>query len=114
AVRGYRTTWGSVPFKDQVLDEDAAVGERLDAVGAVLVAKLALGELAWGGVWVGGMARNPWKPERGWSGPSAGPAPATRARAGWSASAWAPRPWARSPRPARAPAPPGCARPSAG
>ena len=48
AVKGYRTTWGSVPFKDQVLDEDAAVVERLDAAGAVLVAKLSLGELAWG------------------------------------------------------------------
>jgi len=79
AVAGYRTTWGSVPFKDQVLNETAAVVEKLDAAGAVLVAKTAVGELAWGDVWFGGMCRNPWKLEQGSSGSSAGSASLTAA-----------------------------------
>src|SRR5512138_1882335 len=45
AVRGYKTTWGAGPYKDQVIDDDATVVQRLDAAGAVLVAKLTLGEL---------------------------------------------------------------------
>ena len=65
AVAGYRTTWGSVPFRDQVIDATAAVVERLDAAGAVLVAKTAVGELAWGDVWFDGMCRNPWKLDQG-------------------------------------------------
>ncbi|MFL6199877.1 MAG: amidase [Thermoanaerobaculia bacterium] len=81
AVKGYRTTWGSVPFKDQVIDEDAAVVERLDAAGAVLVAKLSLGELAWGDVWYAAMTRSPWNPEQGSSGSSAGSSAATAAGA---------------------------------
>jgi Asp-tRNA(Asn)/Glu-tRNA(Gln) amidotransferase A subunit family amidase len=81
AARGYRTTWGSVPFKGQVIDEDATVVERLEKSGAVLVAKLALGELAWGDVWFDGMTRNPWNPEQGSSGSSAGSASTTAAGA---------------------------------
>ena len=81
AAKGYRTTWGSVPFKDQVIDEDATVVERLEKAGAVLVAKLTLGELAWGDVWFGGMTRNPWNPEQGSSGSSAGSAATTAAGA---------------------------------
>jgi Asp-tRNA(Asn)/Glu-tRNA(Gln) amidotransferase A subunit family amidase len=81
AVRGYPTTWGSVPFRDQVLDVDATVVLRLDRAGAVLVAKLAVGELAWGDVWFGGMTRNPWNPEQGSSGSSAGSAATTAAGA---------------------------------
>lgn len=77
SAKGYRTTWGSVPFKDQVIDEDATAVERLDRAGAVLVAKLSLGELARGDVWFGGMTRNPWNLEQGSSGSSAGPAAAT-------------------------------------
>ena len=77
ATRGYRTTWGSVPFKEQTIDEDATVVERLDRAGAVLVAKLSLGELAMGDVWFGGMTRNPWNLEQGSSGSSAGSAAAT-------------------------------------
>lgn len=77
ATRGYRTTWGSVPFKEQVIEEDAAVVERLDRAGAVLAAKLSLGELAMGDVWFGGMTRNPWNLEQGSSGSSAGSAAAT-------------------------------------
>ncbi len=72
AARGYPTTWGASPFEHQVLDQDAAVVERLDAAGAVLVAKLATGELAFGDRWFGGRTNNPWKPEEGSSGSSAG------------------------------------------
>ena len=81
AAKGYRTTWGSVPFKEQVIDEDATVVERLEKAGAVLVAKLTLGELAWGDVWFDAMTRNPWNPEQGSSGSSAGSASATAAGA---------------------------------
>lgn len=79
AVRKYPTTWGAMPYKDQVIDEDATVVKRLEAAGAVLVAKLTLGALAWGDVWYGGTTRNPWNPEQGSSGSSAGPASATAA-----------------------------------
>jgi len=79
AVKGYPTTWGSVPFKEQRLDQTATVVEKLDAAGAVLVAKTAVGELAWGDVWFGGMCRNPWKLEQGSSGSSAGSASLTAA-----------------------------------
>ena len=72
AVRGYRTTWGAGPFEDQVIDVDATVVERLDAAGAVLVAKLTTGELAFGHNWFGGRTNNPWKPDEGSSGSSAG------------------------------------------
>ena len=72
AVRGYRTTWGAGPFRDQVIDVDATVVERLDAAGAVLVAKLTTGELAFGHNWFGGRTNNPWNPEEGSSGSSAG------------------------------------------
>jgi Asp-tRNA(Asn)/Glu-tRNA(Gln) amidotransferase A subunit family amidase len=79
AVKGYRTTWGSVPFKDQVIDEDATVVRRLEEAGAVLVAKLTMGELAMGDVWYGGRTRNPWNYKQGSSGSSAGPAATTAA-----------------------------------
>ena len=79
AVRGYKTTWGAGPYKDQVIDEDATVVQRLDAAGAVLVAKLTLGELAQGDIWYGGTTKNPWKVDQGSSGSSAGPASATAA-----------------------------------
>ncbi|RMH75023.1 MAG: amidase, partial [Calditrichaeota bacterium] len=79
AVRGYPTTWGAMPYKDQVIDEDATVIQRLEEAGAVLVAKLTLGALAWGDVWFGGKTRNPWNLEQGSSGSSAGSAAATAA-----------------------------------
>lgn len=79
AVKGYKTTWGAEPYKDQVLDVNAAVIEKLEAAGAVLVAKLTLGALAWGDVWYGGTTRNPWNLEQGSSGSSAGSASATAA-----------------------------------
>jgi len=79
AVKGYPTTWGTEPFREQRLEHDAAVVERLDAAGAVLIAKVSLGELAWGDVWFGGRTRNPWKLEAGSSGSSAGSAAAVAA-----------------------------------
>ncbi|MCE9592911.1 MAG: amidase [Planctomycetes bacterium] len=79
ATKGVRTTWGAPPFEHQMLDEDAAVVERLDRAGAVLVAKLSLGELAMGDTWFGGLTRNPWDLDHGSSGSSAGPASATSA-----------------------------------
>src|SRR5229473_1577584 len=79
AVKGYRTTWGAAGFEKQTVDEDAEVVRRLDAAGAVLVAKLTLGALAQGDVWFGGKTRNPWNPAQGSSGSSAGPASATAA-----------------------------------
>jgi Asp-tRNA(Asn)/Glu-tRNA(Gln) amidotransferase A subunit family amidase len=79
AVKGYKTTWGAMPYKDQMIDEDATVIKKLDEAGAVLVAKLSMGALAWGDVWYGGMTRNPWNPEQGSSGSSAGSASATAA-----------------------------------
>lgn len=79
AVKGYPTTWGAGGFEHQVIDEDATVVERLDAAGAVLVAKLTLGALAMGDVWFGGRTRNPWNTEQGSSGSSAGPASAVAA-----------------------------------
>ena len=79
AVQGYPTTWGSAPYREQQFDEDATVVRRLDAAGAVLIAKLTLGELAQGDRWYGGMTRNPWKLEQGASGSSAGPGSATAA-----------------------------------
>ncbi len=79
AVKGYPTTWGAMPYKDQVIDEDAAVVQRLEEAGAVLVVKLTLGALAWGDVWFGGSTRNPWNLEQGSSGSSAGSAAATAA-----------------------------------
>ncbi len=79
STKRYTTTWGSVPFKDQVIDENAAVVQKLEEAGAVLVAKLTVGELAWGDVWFGGKTRNPWDYEQGSSGSSAGSASATAA-----------------------------------
>ena len=79
AVKGTRTTWGSVAYQEQMIDETATVIRKLDEAGAVLVAKLTLGELAWGDVWFGGMTRNPWNLDEGSSGSSAGSAAATAA-----------------------------------
>ncbi len=79
AKRGYRTTWGSEAYREQVIDTDATVITRLEEAGAVLVAKLATGELARGDQWFGGRTNNPWKPDQGASGSSAGPGSATAA-----------------------------------
>ncbi len=79
AVRGYPTTWGFASFADRVIDLDATVVERLDTAGAVLVAKLSTGELAFGDRWFRGRTRSPWDPELGSSGSSAGSGAATGA-----------------------------------
>jgi Asp-tRNA(Asn)/Glu-tRNA(Gln) amidotransferase A subunit family amidase len=79
AVRGYPTTWGVEVYRERQLDADATVVRRLDEAGAVLLAKLSLGELAWGDVWFGETTRNPWKVDQGASGSSAGPGAATAA-----------------------------------
>src|SRR5215813_3658798 len=79
AVKGYPTTWGAGGFEKQSFNEDATVVKRLDAAGAVLVAKTTLGALAQGDKWFGGMTRNPWNTKQGSSGSSAGSAAATSA-----------------------------------
>jgi len=79
AVPGYPTTWGATPFRDQRFEETATVAARLAEAGAVLVAKLTMGALAWGDEWYGGKTKNPWKPDEGSSGSSAGSASATAA-----------------------------------
>ncbi len=79
AVEGTRTTWGATPYRDQRLTPTATVVRRLQESGAVLVAKLSLGALAWGDVWYDGRTRNPWNLQEGSSGSSAGPASAVAA-----------------------------------
>jgi Asp-tRNA(Asn)/Glu-tRNA(Gln) amidotransferase A subunit family amidase len=79
AVKGFKTTWGSPAFKDQVLDYDASVVEMLRDAGAVLIAKVTTGELAAGDNWFGGQTKSPWDPTQGSSGSSAGPSSATAA-----------------------------------
>lgn len=82
ATKGIKTTWGAEPYRDQMINYDATVVERLRGAGAVLVAKLSMGALAQGGRWFAGVTRNPWQPEEdrvGSSGSSAGSASATSA-----------------------------------
>src|SRR5438067_1980044 len=82
ATKGIKTTWGAEPYRDQIINYDATVVERLSDAGAVLVAKLSMGALAQGPKWFGGVTRNPWVPDEdrlGSSGSSAGPASATSA-----------------------------------
>ena len=74
AVKGYKTTWGSTPYKDQVIDEDSYVYTQLKKAGAVLCAKLSLGALAFNDKWFGGVTKNPWNLAQGSSGSSAGSA----------------------------------------
>ena len=79
AVKEYKTTWGAVPYKDQIIDVDATVITKLENAGAILIAKMTLGELAMGDVWFGGKTKNPWDLNRGSSGSSAGSASAVSA-----------------------------------
>jgi Asp-tRNA(Asn)/Glu-tRNA(Gln) amidotransferase A subunit family amidase len=76
---GIPTTYGAEPYRNRVPVADAAVVERLNAAGAVLVAKLSLGALALNDIWFGGQTMNPWLPEEGSSGSSAGPGAAVAA-----------------------------------
>ena len=79
AKKGYRTTWGFEPYRDQVIDMDATVVQRLEKAGAVLIAKLSTGEIARGDSWLGVQTMNPWKADEGSGGSSAGPGSATAA-----------------------------------
>lgn len=79
AVPNYPTTWGSAPYKDQVINETATVAKKLEEAGAVLIGKLVSGSLARGDVWFGGKTKNPWDLTQGASGSSAGSASATSA-----------------------------------
>ena len=73
------TTYGAEPFRNRIPTADATVTQRLNAAGAVLIAKLSLGALALNDIWFGGQTMNPWLLEEGSSGSSAGPGAATAA-----------------------------------
>jgi Asp-tRNA(Asn)/Glu-tRNA(Gln) amidotransferase A subunit family amidase len=79
STKGTRTTWGTKPYENRVIDEDAEVVVRLRNAGAILIAKLSTGTLAWADQWFGGKTLNPWNLEQGSSGSSAGPGSATAA-----------------------------------
>ena len=79
AVEGTHTTWGTPPYKEQVINQTAFVAKQLEKAGAVLVAKLSLGELAMDDIWFGGLTRNPWDTSKGSGGSSAGSSSATAA-----------------------------------
>ncbi len=76
---GIPTTYGAEFYRNRIPNTDAAVVQRLDQAGAILVAKLSLGALALNDIWFGGQTVNPWLPEEGASGSSAGPGAATAA-----------------------------------
>ncbi len=79
AAEGYPTRWGAPHLDQQVFPADATVVRRLQAAGAVLVAKLTTGEMAFGDQWAGGRTNNPWNLAEGSSGSSAGSGAATAA-----------------------------------
>ncbi|WP_236032594.1 amidase [Algoriphagus pacificus] len=79
AVEGTKTTWGAMPYKDQVIEKTATVVTKLNDAGGVLVGKFTLGALAMGDVWYGGKTKNPWNLNQGSSGSSAGSASAVSA-----------------------------------
>src|SRR5271154_3141920 len=66
SVSGIPTTWGAKPYANQVFDYDAAVIEHLRRVGAVLIGKAAMIELAGGlgyrfaNASLQGASKNPW------------------------------------------------------
>jgi Asp-tRNA(Asn)/Glu-tRNA(Gln) amidotransferase A subunit family amidase len=76
---GIPTTYGAEPFRNRIPAQDATAVQRLHDAGAVLIAKLSLGALALNDIWFGGQTMNPWLPEEGASGSSAGPGAATAA-----------------------------------
>ena len=78
---GIATTWGAEPYRNRIPTRDAAVVARLNAAGAVLVAKLSLGALALNDIWFGGQTMNPWLLEEGSSGRA--PGRDRRRRQGW-------------------------------
>ncbi|MEO8348411.1 MAG: amidase, partial [Acidobacteriota bacterium] len=86
ATRGIPTGWGARPLKDQAFSEDATVIRRLGEAGAVMVAKLAMIELAGGlgyntaAASSAGATKNPWDRTRWSCGSSSGSGSATAAR----------------------------------
>lgn len=76
---GVLTTWGAEPYQMRVPTADAEVVRKLRNAGAVLLGKTAVGAIAYGDRWFGGVAKNPWNPLEGSSGSSAGSASATAA-----------------------------------
>ena len=80
-----RTTWGAEPYRHRIASSTAAIVQKLESAGTVLLGKASAGALAYGDIWFGGTTRNPWNPAEGSSGSSAGPASA--AAAGLSAFA---------------------------
>ena len=78
-TQGVATTWGATPYRDRIPESNAVVVQRLHDAGAVLVAKLSMGALAYGDIWFDGVTRNPWDPREGSSGSSAGSAAAAAA-----------------------------------
>ncbi|HQR45657.1 MAG TPA: amidase [Thermoanaerobaculia bacterium] len=85
ATKGIPTTWGAEPFRTQVFDHDATVVRKLREAGAVLVAKLAMVELAGAFGYNNpdasftGPGRSPWNVKFWSGGSSAGPGAATAA-----------------------------------
>jgi Asp-tRNA(Asn)/Glu-tRNA(Gln) amidotransferase A subunit family amidase len=78
-VEGLPATWGATVYKDRIANETATVATRLEAAGAVLLGKVTTGAIAYGDIWYDGVTRNPFNPNEGSSGSSAGPASATAA-----------------------------------
>jgi len=78
-AKGTLTTWGAEPWKERRATSDATIVTRLREAGAVLLAKTTCGAIAYGDIWHGGRTRNPWNPEEGSSGSSAGSAAAVSA-----------------------------------
>ena len=80
AYPGYPTTWCAPQYRDRSIDVKAAVAERLEDAGAVLIAKLASNPFAGGGEkWFRGMTRCPWDPRLSAAGSSSGSGSATAA-----------------------------------
>ena len=78
-VAHVRTTWGAEPYKNRIATGNAAIVDKLEVAGTVLLGKTTAGALAYGDIWFGGTTRNPWNPAEGSSGSSAGSASATAA-----------------------------------
>jgi aspartyl-tRNA(Asn)/glutamyl-tRNA(Gln) amidotransferase subunit A len=85
AAKGGPTTWGAAPYRDRVFDYDATIVERLRDAGAVLLAKLAMVELAGGFGYneadasFTGPGRTPWNRDYWSGGSSSGPGAAAAA-----------------------------------
>lgn len=78
-VADMQTAWGATPYQTRLASRDATVVTRLREAGAVLLGQSTCGALAYGDIWYGGVTRNPWNPEEGSSGSSAGTACAVAA-----------------------------------